>query len=147
MLKGAAELDRKLAELGAVAGERVMNGAMRAALRVVKTEAEAAAKGLNESGRAHRTYKGRLVAPGFASRSLRVVMVRQKATNRFRAVLGVRREAFYAVQFLEVGVESRGIPRGLWLTGAYTRTQEGAQKKLVDNLRARIERAAKGRKV
>lgn len=143
-IKGAKELDAKLAALGAVVGGRVLRGALRSALNVAKAQAEADAAQLNESGRTHRTYRGRLVAPGFASRNLRVVVVRDKKTGApLRAVLGVRREAFYAVQFIELGVESRGIPARPWLAPALERTQAAVTDKLADGIRRGIKRAAK----
>lgn len=142
-LKGAKELDAQLAALGAAAGGKVLRGAMRAALNIAKAKAEAAAAQLNETGRMHRTYRGRLVAPGFASRNLRIVTVKDKNGAPLRAVLGVRREAFYAVQFIELGTAT--IPARPWLIPAHESSQEAMTAKLADGIRERIKRAVKGR--
>lgn len=140
-LKGAADLDRKLAALGNVAASKVMRGAMRAAMNEAKKEAEGS---VPVGTVTHRTYRGRLVAPGFAKRNLRVVVVRDKSGAPLRALLGVRREAFYAVQFLELGTSK--MPANPWLVPAFERAQPAVTGKLIDGLRERIERAAKGRK-
>lgn len=68
----------------------------------------------------HKTYKGRWVAPGFSKRSIR----RKTAIENGKVVvrIGVRKEAFYAVQFLELG--TKHISPRPWLQPALE-TQQG----------------------
>jgi len=141
LLKGAKELDAKLAALGATAGEKVMRAALRAAMKPTLEKVKAAAP---EGDRAHRTYKGRLVSPGFAKRSLRLVVPKMRDGKKFRIVLGVRAEAFYAVQFWEFGV--RGRPPQPWLTPAFEADKENVIARFKEQLAQRIERVAKGQK-
>lgn len=140
-LKGARELDRKLAELGAVAGSKVMRQALRAAMKPVLEEARAAAP---EGDELHRTYRGRLVAPGFAKRSLRLVVRRPGKDGTFRVVLGVRAEAFYALQFIELGF--RNEPARPWLVPTFEREQGNALARFKDELSKRIEKAARAKR-
>src|SRR5262245_44899434 len=99
-LRRAAELDRgKALRRGVKAGMRPAQQRARAAIPV----------GVD----AHRTYKGRKVTPGFARRSIRVIVKVSRDKQRAEAVLGVRAEAFYAVAFVEVGTSK--TPAQPWL--------------------------------
>lgn len=137
-IEGMAELNRKLTELAdPAASQRILRTAVGAGMREVMKVARAAAP---VGTRAHKTYKGRLVAPGFASRSLRVIT--KKTNSGAVAILGVRAEAFYALQFIELGTAK--IPKAPWLVPAFEATQDRAIAKLTEHMRARIERVAKG---
>lgn len=144
---GLAELDRKLLELG---NPKAQGAALRAsvskAMKTVKAKAQAniasVSPGLAEI---HRTYKGRLVGAGFASRSLTVVTRLSRDKQQATAMLGVKREAFYAINFLELGT-SRTPPHP-WLVPAFQASRKSAVAEVADVLRKRIKRiAGKGRK-
>lgn len=79
---------------------------------------------------AHRTYKGRLVAPGFAKRSLKVVTRVDKSGFKASAVLGVRTEAFYAIQFVELGTSK--MPARPWLRTAFSGSKDPSVRKIAD---------------
>ncbi len=138
-LQGVAELNRKLSELAdPKENGRVLRAAAGAAMRQVMKVARASAPVGKEP---HKTYKGRLVAPGFASRSLRVVTSLREGTAT--AKLGVRAEAFYALQFIELGTSK--IPRTPWLVPAFEQQQDPALKALGDTMRKRIDKIARKR--
>lgn len=81
----------------------------------------------------HKTYKGRLVAPGFAKRSIRVVARLDKKRGSAYAVLGVLSEAFYAVQFVELGTSKmRAQP---WLRPAFAASKDPNIRKIADGMR------------
>lgn len=92
--------------------------------------------------RLHKTYKGRTVTPGFLSRSIRrAAFAKRGAKNEVRAVVGVAREAFYGLAFVERGTSK--MPAQPWLVPAFESTQGQVLDKFKRSLKARIERAAK----
>jgi len=97
-LEGLKELDKKLGELGAKLGGKTLRSA---SLKATTPTVRKMKIKIPVGDKAHRTYRGRLVAPGFARRSIR-------RRSRFRGgkssvSIGVRKEAFYAVNFLDKG--------------------------------------------
>jgi len=134
-LSGLRELERKLEKLeDATAAKALRSAAMASTLPTVKEMKAAAPKGKVT----HRTYKGRLVAPGFLSRS---VKRSAKIGNGFVSVaIGVKREAFYGVTFLDRGTKK--IPARNWFLSRF----EGNSVKIVtlfkQKLAERIKKAA-----
>ncbi len=140
-LEGFAELDRALAALADPKDTgKVLRSGAGAGMRLVKKQAQAT---IPKGNRAHRTYKGRLVAPGFASRSLTVSTKLSRDKQKVFARLGVKREAFYAVQFLELGTAR--IARQPWLIPAYEQTKAQAVAKMREAMRRRIFQIARKR--
>lgn len=145
---GLKDLQKKLRRLGpAVAGKSLRNAtssAMLPALRAAKVRAPVGDKG-------HRTYKGRYVFPGFLSRSVirRSRLSRDKTTAW--ATVGVRAEAFYGVQFVELGwtagkrgaANRRMVPGRPWLEPAFETTQQQILRRLKERLKAQIDKARK----
>lgn len=81
----------------------------------------------------HKTYKGRIVSPGFLARSLgRKSRVNRDGTG-VSVSIGVRNEAFYGVQFLELGTSK--IPRRPWLVPSY----EAKHREALDIFKARLK--------
>lgn len=135
-LRGLNELDRKLAELGAKTGARVLRASARAALLPVLKDAKAT---IPEGDAPHYTYKRRLVAPGFAKRSLRRITKIER--GRVVALLGVAKEAFYAVHFWEYGTPR--IPRAPWLGMTLERNADEVTRLIGHEVRKRILKVAK----
>lgn len=136
-LLGIAELNKKLNDLAdPKENGKVLRQSVGAAMRVVMKEARTR---IPVGTQEHKTYKGRLVGPGFASRSLRVSTSFREGVASAR--LGVRREAFYAVQFIELGTSK--IPRQPWLVPSLEAKQDEAVYALADAMRKRIEKIAK----
>lgn len=108
-------LAKKLTTLSdPVESGKAMRTAVRQAMNdVKKTAAQLMPQGIDP----HRTYKGRLVAPGFARRSLRVISKLDKSKNMAYALLGVRAEAYYAVQYVELGTQK--MQAQPWLRPAF----------------------------
>lgn len=137
-LEGVDVLMRRLEALKRLDDGRAIRAAVTAGIKPARERA----KGLIPVGvDAHRTYKGRLVAPGFAQRSIgtrtRLSKDKQKAT----ASLGVAREAFYAVNFVEIGTAK--MPARPWLRPALESTQSQAEGAIADSLRRTVKRASK----
>ncbi|WP_430009972.1 hypothetical protein [Methylophaga lonarensis] len=109
-IDGMKELYDKLGELGNQLEAKALRSSAMAALTRTAREYRAAAP---RGSQAHRTYKGRLVAPGFLSRSIVRRSRVDKKSGRVWALIGVRREAFYGVMFLDKGIwvrSRRGQP-------------------------------------
>lgn len=98
-LEGFAELSAQLKELGEKAGGRVLRAAVTSAALPALNAIKAAAP---VGDRVHKTFKGRLVAPGFLSRNLRRKTLKTQDTGRAIVLIGPLSEAFYA-KFLEAG--------------------------------------------
>jgi HK97 gp10 family phage protein len=139
-LEGVAELMSKLDALGRLEDGKTLRAAGRRAGRVIVDRARAL---IPKGTVAHRTYKGRLVAPGFASRSIRYVATVSKDKQKVTVLVGVRAEAFYAVQFVELGTSKMG--KQPWLRPAFQSTIDQQQSAIADHLRATIEKIAKGK--
>lgn len=136
-LQGTAELSRQLRALGAAFSVPILRSAVRAGIQPAKKRAEAT---IPVGLRAHRTYKGRLVAPGFSKRSIRVVTKVSPNKQVVSAALGVRREAFYAVLFTELGTAK--IPARPWLRPSMAGTKDEQEAALAAKLKERIEKVA-----
>lgn len=132
---GLKELEEKLNQLKLeTASKALRSAAMASTLPTVKEMQAAAPKGKD----VHRTYKGRLVAPGFLSRSVKRASKVKGGTASVS--IGVKREAFYGVTFLDRGTKYIS-PRNWFL-----KTFEGNSGQIVDlfkkKLAARIKKAA-----
>lgn len=137
-LQGVAQLMRQLEELGLAANGKALRAAVRAGSQpVVKRAKQLIPEGVD----AHRTYRGRLVAPGFAKRSIRMVTKLSRDKQKASAAIGVRAEAFYATQFVELGT-SRQAPQP-WLRPAMEQTQQEQLTAVGASLKKTIDKAAK----
>lgn len=141
-LAGAADLFKKLTQLHDLDGNNILRSAARAGMAVTYKNAKARLAVIGaHSERAFRTYRGRLVAPGFASRNVRLITTRPKGTNGDAiAILGVRKEAYYAVQFLEIGTSKMAAQP--WLRPAFYGTKEQQLAAMSDYLHRRIVKIA-----
>lgn len=144
-LEGYAELSKQLKELadpkaGANALRESVRKPMNAVLKIARANIGAISPGKADI---HRTYKGRYVGAGFASRSLKVEVKLSRDKSSASALLGVRREAFYAVQFFELGTAKIG--KQPWLVPALESSKNTAIAGVGATLKARIEKIAKKR--
>lgn len=140
-LEGFAELSAQLKRLKEDVRAKVLRNSVAAAIRPALNQAKAT---IPVGTEAHKTYKGRLVGPGFASRNLKIVSFASRDDGSATAVLGVRREAFYAVQFVELGTAK--MPARPWLVPAYEATKDQQIERLGTALKERIAKAiARGR--
>lgn len=136
-IQGVKELSKQLSELGKQAGGKALRSAVSAAATVIKREAKI---NIPKGRRAHKTYKGRLVAPGFASRNIISRTKTNASRTKVTARIGVRREAFYAVQFVEIGTKNmRAKP---WLERSMRAQKQQALSRFKQKLRANIAKVA-----
>lgn len=135
---GVEELSRALKALD----PRKQVNAIRAATRAAVKPTQNIAKTLVPRGtRAHKTYKGRLVAPGFASRNINVNTRVSRDKFRISATVGTNKEAFYVRQFTEIGTRFQS-PQP-WLRPAYESTKGEMERIFRSALREKIIAQAK----
>lgn len=137
---GLAALTVQLTELGKLDDGKALRSAARAGVKPIFTQAKA---NIPKSPDSVKTYKGRLVGPGFASRNIRTITQIKPAEGIARASVGVRDEAFYAVRFVEQGTKKQRAQH--WLTEASEQTI-GKQIEAVEaSLQKTIDKASKAK--
>lgn len=135
-LEGVADLTAQLNELGVKLASKELKGTVKVALQ----EAEHLARQRIPVGtEPHKTYRGRLVSPGFALSTLHVEVSLNKRSGAAVAILGVGREAFY-VMFIELGTSK--FAAHPWLVPSFTESEDVMLRKIGEELRARIEKIA-----
>lgn len=144
-LEGFADLTAKLKELASPKEQAAtLRAAVRVPMRDVMSKAQTNIARISPGERAiHRTYKGRLVTRGFAMRSIRMAVRMHPSKTQAYAVLGVLAEAFYALQFFELGTAT--IPSQPWLQPAFNSSLDPMVKGVGNEMKKRIERIAKKR--
>lgn len=142
---GTKELTAKLRELGSAKEQAAtLRAAVREPMQDVMRVAQSNIGRISPGARQiHRTYKGRLVSAGFAARNLRLIVVMSKDKEAAWSLLGVRKEAFYALQFFELGTAK--IPRQPWLMPAFYQSRNASLAKLGEVMKERIEKIARKR--
>lgn len=135
---GFDELSGKLA---ALSNDREVAHLLRDSVRAALTDVVRDARQRIRVGTVpHKTYKGRVVKPGFAKKSIRLFVSIHRSNQRVDGVVGVRSEAFYALQFLELGT-SRMAARP-WLRPAFAASTDPAISKIAQGMREWIEARA-----
>jgi HK97 gp10 family phage protein len=137
-LNGVAELTKQLNQLGSLEEGQALRRAVKAGIKPALVRA----REIIPVGRVpHRTYKGLLVAPGFARQSLRTISTINAAKNIASGLLGVRKEAYYILQFVEFG--TRFIPAQPWIRRALLESRSDCEEAFRASIAAAIEKAAK----
>jgi HK97 gp10 family phage protein len=139
-LEGARELSRQLAELGVAVQGRVLRASVKEAMlptfrRALSTVPVGTVP--------HKTYKGQTVEPGFAQQHLQLKTWLSKDKSAAAAMVGVSPEAYYVLQFIEIGTSK--FPAAPWLTPAFEASKDAAVQQITQEMRTRIERIAKRR--
>lgn len=135
-VSGLKELSDKLGELD----RQLAAKTLRQSVRNATTPAVRAMKLAVPTGEvAHRTYRKRLVAPGFLKRSVRVISFIRN--GKAVALIGVRREAFYGVQFVDKG--TKFMQAKPWFKSVFENARDEIEKRLADQLRAKIAKLTK----
>lgn len=138
-LKGLRELEIKLRRMESKTAQGVLRSALRQSATPTIRKMRAAAP---VGTRTHRTYKGRLVAPGFLSRSVRTRSKIVRGHNRTTAVvqIGVLDEAYYGLQYVERGTKK--MPARPWFTPIFEADSDSIATRFAEILRRKIEAAS-----
>lgn len=136
-LEGVADLTAKLNELGAKFAARQLKGVVEQALSIALHKARAT---IPIGIEAHKTYRGRIVSPGYALSTLHIETKLDKKRGAIVGLLGVGREAFYAVQFVELGTAR--VPARPWLRPAFENSDSQMLEEIASELRERVGKIA-----
>lgn len=139
-LEGVRDLTGKITELGAKLAARELRGTVKASLTIAEHKARAR---MPQGTEPHKTYRGRLVSPGYAITTLHIEVGLNKRTGAVVATLGVGREAFYVVQFVELGTADMAAQP--WLRPSFEESEDAMLRSIADELRSRIDKIAKRR--
>jgi HK97 gp10 family phage protein len=135
ILQGAAACIAKLRDLGKLDNGSAIKQAVRAGMLTTMDEARTR---IAVGTRSHKVYTGQTVSPGFARKSIKIITVLSADKQQATAILGVSKEAFYAVQFLELGTSK--MPAQPWLRPAFYGTQSDQQQAIVAKLQEYINK-------
>jgi hypothetical protein len=139
-VKGLRELSRKLSQLDAKSGGKILrSAAMRSTLPAFKAIKAAAPK--SDRSFPHKTHKGRWVAPGFLSRSVARKSRLSRDKRTATVLLGVKPEAFYGLQFVELGTSKQR--RQPWLEPNFRRSRHAVVARFGDIMRQKILQVAR----
>lgn len=133
-LEGVADLTAQLNDLGAKVAAKELRGTVGAAMEIAEHDARSR---IPQGEEPHKTYRGRLVSGGFAVSTLHIETKLDKRTGSAIATLGVGREAFYAVQFIELGTSKMAAHP--WLRPSFEESQEPMLQAIADELKKRVE--------
>jgi HK97 gp10 family phage protein len=149
---GVKELSAQLSKMGKAPGGKALRAAAMQAMLPAMRAAQKAAPvanppyeygGVSKDPYPVRTYKGRLRTPGFAKRNIARKAKVSKDRRSVRVMLGVRPEAFYAVQFIELGTSK--IPKRPWLEPSFRNSIPEVNSRFKERLKALIDKAAKAK--
>lgn len=137
-LEGVKDLTAALNDLGVKLAARELRGTVKDALELAEHRARAR---MPQGTEPHKTYRGRLVSPGFAISTLHIETRLDKRSGAAVASLGVSREAFYAVQFVELGTAHS--PAQPWLRPSFVEAEDPMLRQIGKSLKDRVERTRK----
>ncbi len=128
---GLRELQAKLSAMESKTSQKALRSAlMQSATPTVRKLRAAAPVGTRD----HRTYKGRLVAPGFLRRSVAKSskIVRGKNSTTAVVYIGVKSEAYYGIRFIDRG--TKFIKAHPWFTSTF----DASAGNIVSNFKAKL---------
>ncbi len=131
-IEGLRELSKQLDKLGKELGVKTLRNASRAAMAPTHKKIKA----MTPVGKkAHRTYKGRLVAPGFLKRSIGLGSRIKRGV--VTASISAKAEAFYGM-FLVIGTKK--IKAKDFFFRVFANDRGRIESKLITELRKRIDK-------
>ncbi len=160
---GFEDLQKAITELGTRVGGKHLRAAARSAMLPAKRAAQRAApvgsppyvySGASYGGlRAFDPYprpiyrtkgggKGPLVAPGFSRRMVAIKAWQSRDKRQVNIMLGVRPEAWQALQFVELGTSR--TPARPWLEPSFRSSIKLVDARFKQRLKARLDKAARG---
>lgn len=139
-VEGGEEIAAVLRAMDKSVSGKYLAQSVSAALTPIQREARRRAP---KGSRMHRTYKGRLVAPGHLSRSIRKRVWRSKDGHFAAGRVGPSSEAWYGLLFGSSVQHNRRFPQDDWLTDSARALRSRTADNLKKQLLKRLERAAK----
>lgn len=145
LTEGFDELDKLMKELGAAASGKALRQSVSFAVTPVLQQARKTAP---KGSEAHRTYKGRLVAPGFLSRNINRKMFLSRTKNFASGSVAPMGEAWYGRLFsgtvprpLKTKTGSRDFPTDDYLAEAFDAKREVMLQRFYQALAKNLDKA------
>lgn len=140
LLRGVRELSKQLDALTFKGRKEVLRKTTRESMKIVVLTAKEL---IPENDREYlrKTYKGRKVAPGFAKRSIHMRVWVNRSGTFYKASVGVSREAYYAVQYVERGTSK--MKKHQWLAPALRSQSFWVLDKIRRGLKVNMEAAVR----
>lgn len=139
-LDGVAALTRQLIALGKLDDGKALKAAVKAGMQPVYKRARATIPVGSIPHRLAAAYGKQLVNSGFAQQSLRTISTINAQKNIASCVLGVRKAAFYILNFVELGTRyQRAQP---WIRRALFDGRSDGEEALRASLQKAVLKAA-----
>lgn len=129
-VEGTADLIKQLRNIGGLDNGKALRNSVLAGMSAARAEAR---NRIPVGTRRHKTYTGRYVSPGFARKSLRIITQLSPDKQKATAMLGVRKEAYYVVQFIEIGTSKYAAHP--WLRPSFYSSQD----RQLDNVKISLQ--------
>lgn len=137
-LEGVAQLTRQLEALGSLEDGKALRRAVKAGIKPALIRAQQI---IPVGTMPHRLTNKLLVNYGYAKANLRTISTINAAKNIASGILGVRKLAFYALQFVELG--TRKMAASPWIRRALLESRDDCEAAFMDSIAASVEKAAK----
>lgn len=137
-VSGLAALQAKLSEMGKLDDGKAARSAAKSGVKPIVDQAKAL---IPKSPLTAKSYKGKTIEPGFAAHNIRTISQLKKSKSLVRASVGVRDEAFYAVNFVERGTKYQKAQH--WLSQASEQTIEKQLTAVESSLQASVNKVSK----
>lgn len=139
-LDGVAQLTRQLIALGKLDDGKALRGSVKAGIQPAYKRARASIPVGSVPHRLAAAYGKQLVNSGFARQSLRTITTINAQKNIASALLGVRKNAFYILNFVELGTRyQRAQP---WIRPAFFNSRADMETALKSYLQKAVLKAA-----
>ncbi|HEY4970955.1 MAG TPA: HK97-gp10 family putative phage morphogenesis protein [Steroidobacteraceae bacterium] len=132
-----AALTKQLNQLSSLDEGRALRLAVKAGIKPALIHAQAL---IPVGTQPHRLSNGLLVNYGYAKAALRTISTINGAKNIASGILGVRKLAFYALQFIELG--TRKMPAQPWIRRALLEARPECEEAFKAAIARAVERAA-----
>ena len=136
-LEGLAQLTRQLNALASLEEGRALKRAVTAGIQPAFHRAQEI---IPVGIQAHRLKNGLLVAPGYAKSQLATRSSINGAKNIASGLLSVLADAYYVLQFVELG--TRYMPAEPWISRSLLETRDACEAAFVDSIAASVAKAA-----
>ena len=139
-IEGADKLRQQFKKLDSAVGMRVLSSAASYAMTPVAAAARRAAP---VGDKAHKTYRGRTVAPGFLKRNIRKKTKRWRNKKGVTVMVGPTKEAYYG-KFAEFGKNKKHKQaKRPWLEPAFEGETDKVMERFASRLKDKIQAATR----
>lgn len=136
--EGFESLDKLFKEMGAAASGKVLRQSVTYAVTPVVQQARKTAP---VGSKEHRTYKGRLVFPGFLSRNIGKKSFLSRSKSFASVTVSMVGEAWYGKLFSSAVKKDRAFPHNDFLEQAFDSKKEQMLTRFYDKLGKSIDKA------